>query len=68
METIVIYEAGVLKSDGLYTNFIKSPDKNEVEDYFESMKLYSNDGTTCVMYEKTYKLVETEVLKKEVAL
>ena len=39
MEDILVYSAGVKKSNGEYTQFVESRDRSTVDDYIEIMKM-----------------------------
>ena len=58
-DRLVVYEAGVINSNGKYSKFIESPEKKKVEDYIEIMKTSVLEGLTIVFLEKTYDLIST---------
>ena len=59
MEALTIYEAGLRAPDGKYANFISSTNRQDVDEYIETMKTTAPYGHTILFLEKTFRLVST---------
>jgi hypothetical protein len=59
MESLIIFEAGMRSPNGKYSKFIESPERSEVVEHLEIMKLCNPTDLELVMYEKTYHCVST---------
>ena len=59
MSDLVIFEVGMRDIDGRYTEFMKSPDRKQVDDYSDLMNDVVDECFEIVKLEKSYKLLTT---------
>ncbi len=57
MKSLIIFEAGMRSPNGVYSKFFESPERSEVFEHLEIMKLCNPTDLELVMYKKTYRCV-----------
>lgn len=59
MEKLVIFEAGVSNSEGKYSKFIQSPDREKVIEYMNIMEVCVDADFEIIYLEKVFNCVST---------